>query len=293
MRRIERRKGSVIAEIARDGMILLPEGVDCAAHKAAGSPFIWCHDQSAPDNAIGRVVEYQQSPAALDIVVEFADDGPDGLASKCWAKVQAGLIRSVSIGAAPLATETRQVGGRPVLVVTRSELLEASLVIIGSDRGAVRLDRAAVLRALDTLTKETPRMDKAELAKTLNIGEDADREAAEAACMKYLAGDDEAKMAVVKALDEFYPESPAAGEPAERGHLGRLGGDHAVDEPAGEEVALGGEHGLLAVDEEVAGLARVGGVGQAVHIELHAVGPQPQHRSQPGLQRHKIGRAHV
>ena len=207
----------VTPEVARDGMILLPEGVDCAAHKAAGSPFIWCHDQSAPDNAIGRVVEYQQSPAALDIVVEFADDGPDGLASKCWAKVQAGLIRSVSIGAAPLATETRQVGGRPVLVVTRSELLEASLVIIGSDRGAVRLDRAAVLRALDTLTKETPRMDKAELAKTLNIGEDADREAAEAACMKYLAGDDEAKMAVVKALDEFYPESPAAGEPAERG----------------------------------------------------------------------------
>ena len=207
----------VTPEVARDGMILLPEGVDCAAHKAAGSPFIWCHDQSAPDNAIGRVVEYQQSPAALDIVVEFADDGPDGLASKCWAKVQAGLIRSVSIGAAPLATETRQVGGRPVLVVTRSELLEASLVIIGSDRGAVRLDRAAVLRALDTLTKETPRMDKAELAKTLNIGEDADREAAEAACMKYLAGDDEGKQAIVKALDECYPEpAPAAGEPAER-----------------------------------------------------------------------------
>ena len=35
--------------------------------------------------------------------------------------------------------------------------------------------------------------------------------------MKFLAGDDETKQAVIKALDEFYPEpAPAAGEPAER-----------------------------------------------------------------------------
>lgn len=215
----------VTPEIARDGMILLPEGVQLDAHKLAGSPFIWGHDQSAPDNAIGRVADYTQSSAALDITVEFDDDG--GLASKCWAKVQAGLIRSVSIGAAPLASETRQINGRPVLVITRSELLEASLVIVGSDRGAVRLDRAAALRAL---SEENPKMDKAELAKTLGIGEDADREAAEAAVMKYLAGDDEGKQAIVKALDECYPEpAPAAGEPAERAADAEKGKDEEVE----------------------------------------------------------------
>lgn len=73
-------------------------------------------------------------------------------------------------------------------------------------------------------------MDKAELAKTLGIGEDADREAAEAACMKYLAGADEGKQAIVKALDECYPEpAPAAGEPAERAADAEKGKDEEVE----------------------------------------------------------------
>lgn len=73
-------------------------------------------------------------------------------------------------------------------------------------------------------------MDKAELAKTLGIGEDADREAAEAAVMKYLAGDDEGKQAIVKALDECYPEpAPAAGEPAERAADAEKGKDEEVE----------------------------------------------------------------
>ena len=99
----------VTPEIARDGIVLLPEGIDLAAHKRAGSPFIWGHDTTDPDNAIGRIVEYRQSPQALDIVVEFADDGEDGLATRCWRKVDAGLINSVSVNAAILASETRQI----------------------------------------------------------------------------------------------------------------------------------------------------------------------------------------
>lgn len=218
--------------VARDGMVLLPEGIDLTAHKLAGSPFVWCHDTSDPDNAIGKVVEYQQSPQALDIVVEFADDGPQGLASRCWAKVQADLIRSVSIFAAAIATETRQIGGRPVLVVTRSELQEASLVIVGSDRGAVRLDRAAVLRALDSL-KETPRMDKTALCKLLGIDESADRETVEAALVKYLCETDASaddRKAAAAAVDENYPEpAPAAGEPAERDADAEKGKDEEIE----------------------------------------------------------------
>ena len=212
----------VTPAVDRHGTVIEPQGIVLDSHKAAGSPFLWMHQSGEgfsgapdPDVVIGRVVEYLQSPQALDIVVEFDSDGPQGLASRCWAKVQSGLLRSVSIGCSVIESETRTVAGQSVPVYTRTELVEASLVIIGSNREALRLDRAAALRELSRM--ETTKMDKAELAKTLNIGEDADREAAEAACMKYLAGDDEAKMAVVKALDEFYPESPAAGEPAERG----------------------------------------------------------------------------
>jgi len=218
----------VTPAVDRHATIILPEGVDLTAHKAAGSPFLWMHESGgfgaapSPDVVIGRVVEYQQSSAALDIVVEFADDGPKGLASKCWAKVQAGLLRMVSIGCSVIASETRKVGGQDVMVFTRSELWEASLVIIGSNREALRLDRAAALRALDSL-KETPKMDKTALCKLLGIAEDADRETAEAGLIKYLCETDASaddRKAAASALDEHFPES-ASGEDETRSEDGK------------------------------------------------------------------------
>lgn len=217
----------VTPAVDRHGTVILPEGVDIAAHKAAGSPFLWMHESGgfgaapSPDVVIGRVVEYQQSSAALDIVVEFHDDGPQGLASRCWEKVQAGLLRMVSIGCSVIASETRKVGGQDVMVFTRSELWEASLVIIGSNREALRLDRAAAIRALDNLTKETAKMDKAALCKMLGIEESATREEAEKACMDYLVKTDdaEARKAAAAALDEHFPES-ASGEDETRSEDG-------------------------------------------------------------------------
>lgn len=209
----------VTPAVDRHGTVILPEGVDITAHKAAGSPFLWMHESGGgfgaappPDVVIGKVVEYAQSAAALDITVEFADDGPQGLASRCWEKVQAGLLRMVSIGCSVIASETRKVNGQDVMVFTRSELWEASLVIIGSNREALRLDRAAALRALNALEK-TP-MDKAALIKLLGIAEDADRETAEAALVKYLCETDASaddRKAAAAALDEHFPES-ASGE---------------------------------------------------------------------------------
>lgn len=210
----------VTPTVDRYQTVIEPQGVDLAEHKAAGSPFIWMHDAGGgmttprPDTVIGRVVEYAQSPQALDITVEFrAPRNDDDLAAVAWDLVESGHLRAVSIGCSVDAYEVRKVDGRDVTVYTKTRLLEASLVIVPGNPQALRIDRA--LRAANL--KENSYMDKAELAKTLGIGEDADREMAESACMKYLAGDDEAKQAVIKALDEFYPEpAPAAGEPAER-----------------------------------------------------------------------------
>ena len=209
--------------IDRHGTIILPEGVKLDSHKRAGSPFLWMHQSGdgfsapPPDVLIGKVVEYVQSPQALDITAEFFDDGPGGLATKCWDRVQAGLLRSVSIGCAVLRAETRQVDGRAVEVYTETELWEASLVIIGSNPEALRLDRAAALRALDSL-KETKRMDKQALCKMLGIDEGADRETAEKALVKYLcetSDDVDARKAAAAALDEHFPES-ASGEDLSR-----------------------------------------------------------------------------
>jgi len=252
----------VTPEVARDGIVLLPGGVDIRAHQRAGSPFIWCHDTSSPDSVIGRVVEYRQSPQALDIVVEFTDDGPQGLATRCWQKVQAGLINSVSVAAAVIASEKRQIGGREVVVATRSELQEASLVIVGADRGAVRLDRAAVLRALDNL-KEKTAMDKAALCKLLGIEETADREAAEKACVDYLVKTDdaEARKVAAAALDEYFKEeAPAA--PA---------GDPPAAERGAEEPGKGKDEEVEAMRAANAELARALAAAQAAS----AAAPKP------------------
>lgn len=146
-------------QVDRHGTIIEPAGVDLTAFRA-NPVFLWMHQsggeglpvQPPPDVVIGRVVMIDQTDEHLDIEVEFDDDGADGLASTCYRKVRDGFIRMVSIGCNPLVEDTVRVGGVDVPRFTRTELLECSLVIIGSNRGAMKIDRAAVaavLRGLD------------------------------------------------------------------------------------------------------------------------------------------------
>jgi len=149
----------VTRDIDRHGTIIEPSGVDTTAFKA-NPVFLWMHqsggeglpEQPPPDVVIGRVTNIDQTYDHLDIEVEFDDDGEDGLATTCYRKVLKGFIRMVSIGCNPTSEAVTAVNGRDVLTYPTSELLECSLVIIGSNRSAAKLDRAAVaavLRGLD------------------------------------------------------------------------------------------------------------------------------------------------
>lgn len=142
----------VTRDIDRHGTIIEPAGVDMTAFRA-NPVFLWMHDSGGgevtppPDVVIGRVTNFDQSVDALDIEVEFDDDG-DGLAATCFRKVKEGFLRMVSIGCNVLEEETVMVGTHKVPVYTRTELLECSLVIIGSNRGALKLDRSRVAAML-------------------------------------------------------------------------------------------------------------------------------------------------
>lgn len=142
----------VTRDIDRHGTIIEPAGVDMTAFRA-NPVFLWMHDSGGgettppPDVVIGRVTNFDQSVDALDIEVEFDDDG-DGLAATCFRKVKDGFLRMVSIGCNVLEEETMQIGTHKVPVYTRTELLECSLVIIGSNRGALKLDRSRVAAML-------------------------------------------------------------------------------------------------------------------------------------------------
>lgn len=144
----------VTPAIDRHGTIIRPEGVKTERY-AANPVFLWMHESSGgltsappPDVVIGRTVEWDQSDAAFDILVEFDEGSPFAL--ECLRKVRAKLIGMVSIGFKVLKEHTEDVNGRKAVpIYDEVELLEASLVIIGSNPEALALRRsmAALLGA--------------------------------------------------------------------------------------------------------------------------------------------------
>jgi len=143
----------VTRDVDRHGTIIEPAGVRLDAFKA-NPVFLWMHDSGGgevtppPDVVIGRVVSFDQSREFLDIEVEFDDDGADGMASTCFRKVKEGFIRMVSIGCNVVVEDEVEVDGHHVPVYAVTELLECSLVIVGSNRRALKLDRAAAAAML-------------------------------------------------------------------------------------------------------------------------------------------------
>ena len=151
----------VTRDVDRHGTIIEPAGVDTRAF-LANPVFLWMHDSGGgdrptppPDVVIGRVVEIDQTAEHFDICCEFDDDGPSGLATTCYRKVKAGFLRAVSIGCNALAETRTTIDGVEVPVYTAVELLECSLVIIGSNRGALKLDRAAAAAMVARLDSES------------------------------------------------------------------------------------------------------------------------------------------
>ena len=124
----------VTPAIDQHGTIIRPEGVRTERF-AANPVFLWMHQSGggfsapSPDVVIGRVVKWEQSDEAFDILVEF---DTSQLATECLRKVRAKLIRMVSIGFRAIKRVDQEIDGRTVPVYEEVELLEASLVIIGS-----------------------------------------------------------------------------------------------------------------------------------------------------------------
>ena len=136
----------------RHGTVIEPGGIDLRYHRQ-NPVFIWSHapgrsdvtqEVCSPEVAIGRVVEYRQVREALDVCVEF---DTDPFADLCYRKVQRGFLNAVSIGAVLFGKETIELNGVEVPYFPRSELWEISLVLVGSNREALRIDRSAPLAA--------------------------------------------------------------------------------------------------------------------------------------------------
>lgn len=298
----------VTTAIDRHGTIILPDGVDVSTHRT-NPVFLWLHQSSSrgsalkvgegadsfavslasapqppPDVVIGQVVGYEQDATRLDICVLFDDDE---MADLCYRKVRKGFLRAVSIGCNVIEETTRDVDGVKVPVYVRSELLEASLVIIPSNREALQLDRGAATMALRAI--EAPMdVDDAPSALATSIAGDvaADtllRAAAEAVAAPAEArGADGAPPPVEVARADGDAPLPADAEPLAPGEArdavpAPMAGDSPPDNDADERAArqLGVAVCLYPIAGTVDALAVAGGKAASdLHCTLAHVPPE-------------------
>ncbi len=120
---------------ARDGHIVRMSGMDTSAFLRSGT-ILFNHDPSKPVGipVSGRV----DSGGNLRLVIDFAGEGLSKHADEVRNLVKAGILRNLSIGFDPLEMEPLDPrnprGGQ---LITRSELLEVSVVGVPADVGAV------------------------------------------------------------------------------------------------------------------------------------------------------------
>jgi HK97 family phage prohead protease len=137
----EREVGVIAAtpELARDGHVLLPGGMDLTNYRK--NPIaLWQHNPSAP---VGTTTAIGVSGGNLCARVEFAPLGASETADQVCRLVKSGVVKGVSIGfdvteCTPL-DDAKPRGGQKII---RSELIELSFVSLPADTGATVVARA-------------------------------------------------------------------------------------------------------------------------------------------------------
>jgi HK97 family phage prohead protease len=155
------REVGVIAstnQLARDGHVLEPSGIDLVAYKL--NPIVlWSHQ---PEQPVGVATAVAVQGGALAARVLFADPGVSDVADEICGLVKSGVVRGVSIGFLPTECEPLDPkdpwGGQHIIA---AELLEISFVSVPADTGAAVTARAfasrpgalAMLRSLSPISR--------------------------------------------------------------------------------------------------------------------------------------------
>ncbi len=202
----------------RHGTIVLPQGVKL--EQFWKNPlFCWSHPQARPtppdpEDVIGRILAIEVTEEGLYIDAEFAPAEVNDKADRCCRAVQAGFLRAVSIGFHTLREHVEGNGSEQVTLITDWELLEVSLVILGSNPDAVALrsfiNPSHPIKGHSMSTKEA--------FQKLSLPEDASHEEAQKAYKSYAEStedDEETQRAVKRALEQR--EEERDGEEPEKG----------------------------------------------------------------------------
>lgn len=130
--------------IARDGMILEPDGLDTSAY-LTNPVVLWQHgaDPQRGTVPIARCVSLtRRDEGSVRGWLSTIEWATDAFAQLIREQVRTGLLSMTSIGWNSRRVENRAIGGRTVPVVMEAEMLEFSIVAIGSDRNALVVERS-------------------------------------------------------------------------------------------------------------------------------------------------------
>ena len=135
----EFRFTAVTARQGRDGHVLVPQGLDLTNYKK-NPVILWQH---RAENPVARCTGLSVIDGELRGGGEFPPAGGSPLADEVCSLVKSGVVSAVSVGfdltdSEPLDPKRPHGGQR----ITRSELLEISLVSVPADTGAVISERA-------------------------------------------------------------------------------------------------------------------------------------------------------
>src|SRR4030095_6987368 len=127
----------------RHGTIIETRGVDLDAYLR--NPVVgWGHRTirgGDPDDVIGRVESIERGDDHLDVSIAFADHERAKLTERL---VRGGFVNAISVGVLPRKTGTRTIDGQRAPAIEKSELLEVSIVPVGSNPQALRLLRGLI-----------------------------------------------------------------------------------------------------------------------------------------------------
>ena len=126
------------SELARDGCIVEPAGIDLTAYRK-NPVILFNHDSQQP---VGVCIAAGIENGSLAARIEFAPAGVSARADEVCALTKAGVLGAVSIGFLPVETEPldpkQSWGGQRYV---KSELLEISMVSVPADSGALVVAR--------------------------------------------------------------------------------------------------------------------------------------------------------
>lgn len=121
--------------VDRDGDIVRQDGIFLDYYKQ-NPVFLWAHNSWEPP--IGRSIESKMNDEGnFQIKVLFDLDDP--FAHKIYRKYSKNFLKMVSIGFLPHELEERETGYG--FVFTKTEIMEVSAVPVGSNRGALAIER--------------------------------------------------------------------------------------------------------------------------------------------------------